>query len=434
TFYETDAGSHTYRLAFTPGTRGEQWVKARSGGIESAQAVITVTNASPGTATPTNPTNGEHCGLTPTLRLMPFDDPDETSHDSTHWQVATDDAFNSIIWDSGEGSVAVTLVMPSGVLAENTSYWWRARFKDDSGDAETEWGSWSSPAAFHTAYAFPFTDDFSSDRGWQGLAAQGWNVGAAVAGGGENGFPDPAEDTTLTGDNGILGYRIGGDYEPDADVRTTSPPIDCSTAEIVELSFQRWLGVEKNDWAHATIEVSNDGEAWHTVWANSGGDLADSEWTQLTYDITPHAAGKATVYVRFGMGPMHMAYPFCGWNIDDLELRAGLPDLVSVTFTCPDQDIQVGDVFTVQVHVAENSTEVSGVLGGAFDFVLPEGMAHYAGPWSTTNNMVAPFTTMKTGARHADRIDQLGGMTTETGHGNGTPVLFASIPFQADRA
>ncbi|MCK5802680.1 MAG: hypothetical protein KAI66_07605, partial [Lentisphaeria bacterium] len=176
TFYETDAGSHTYRLAFTPGTRGEQWVKARSGGIESAQATITVTNASPDTATPDSPTNGAYCGLSPTLRLLPFGDPDETAHDGTHWQVATDQGFSAIIWDSGEGSAATTLVMPSGVLAENTSYWWRARFKDDSGDAGTEWGGWSIPAAFHTAYAFPFTDDFSADRGWQGLAGQGWSI------------------------------------------------------------------------------------------------------------------------------------------------------------------------------------------------------------------------------------------------------------------
>ncbi|NOY81426.1 MAG: hypothetical protein GXP31_10535, partial [Kiritimatiellaeota bacterium] len=47
TFYETDAGTHTYRLAFTPGTRGEQWLTARSGDVTSPPAALTVVNASP---------------------------------------------------------------------------------------------------------------------------------------------------------------------------------------------------------------------------------------------------------------------------------------------------------------------------------------------------------------------------------------------------
>ncbi len=434
TFYETDAGSHLYRLAFTPGTRGDQWVKAHSGAIESPAATVTVTNAPPAAPIAKTPTGGVWSGLTPNLRTETYVDPDETTHAATRWQVAADAAFSSVIWDSGEGAAATSITIPAGVLAQNTTYWWRARFKDNSGDAATEWGPWSTPAAFRTAYAFPFTDDFSTDRGWQGLAPGQWMIGPATPGGGAYGFPDPAEDTSPTDDNGILGYNIGGDYPPDADAAAVSPPIDCSTADIVELSFQRRLGVEKNDWARAAIDVSSDGLTWNTVWANSGDDLTDDQWVRLTYDITPYAAGRPTVFIRFAMGPMRMAYPYCGWNIDDLEVRAGAPDIVSVALSCPETNVKVGDTFHVEVYVSENSPDVSGVLGGAFDFDLPQTLAHYYGPYYTRDCMVAPFTEMKTGARYTERIDQLGGLSTETGHGNGTPVLFASIPFKADKA
>jgi hypothetical protein len=434
TYYETDNGTHTYRLAFTPKTRGTQSLVAWDDNVASASAQIEVTNAAPATPIPSAPVDGQYTGLRPTLRFESFEDIDLATHAASHWQIATDADFSAITWDSGATAADIAVIIANGVLAEATSYWWRVRVKDSSGDAPTEWSQWSTPAQFKTAYALPFSDNFGSNKGWLGLRAGEWEIGPARAGGGQNGLPDPALDATDTEDNGVLGYNLGGDYLPNADATATSPAIDCSQAEIVELSFQRHLGVEGDDWGHASLLVSSDGTTWNTVWANPSDTVDDQEWTSLTYDITPYAAGKSTVFLRFSMGPMTMSYPYRGWNIDDLDVKAGAAGLVELSAVIPEQDIQVGDIFTLEVYVTEHSDDVSGVLGCIVDVDFPETLVHYYDPYYPKNAVQSPFTLYRTGAKNSDTVTGVGGATTETGHGDGAPVLLARMRFMADRA
>ena len=105
-----------------------------------------------------------------TLTCAPFTDADDAGHAATQWQVAEDASFAAVVWDSGQAAAAITTPVPGGALSPWTPYFWRARFQDGSGDAGTEWSPWSEPEEFRTAHAFPFTDDFSEDKGWTGYA------------------------------------------------------------------------------------------------------------------------------------------------------------------------------------------------------------------------------------------------------------------------
>lgn len=194
-----------------------------------------------------------------------------------------------------------------------------------------EAGNWSVPFSDEICYQpvqpFPFSDDFSTDKGWCGFGGGRWQRGLAASGGGENGNPDPEDD--WTGEGFILGYALGGDYPNDLDEEDsiTSPPIDCSGEEQVFLRFRRYLNVEGNDSDHARIYLSSDGIDWKLMWENPEAELADDRWTQVVYDISSRAAHQRTVYIRFSMGPTNEAGRYSGWNIDEIEVisRAAAP-------------------------------------------------------------------------------------------------------------
>ncbi|MGB9629585.1 MAG: DUF7619 domain-containing protein, partial [Thermodesulfobacteriota bacterium] len=103
--------------------------------------------------------------------------------------------------------------------------------EDHVGNRETEiqLAEASTAVAQSNSYPLPFFDDFSTDKGWEGFEAGGWERAPAVVGGGrEFGYPDPEKDRSPTLDNYILGYKIGGDYSNNLEEKSIiSPPIDC---------------------------------------------------------------------------------------------------------------------------------------------------------------------------------------------------------------
>jgi hypothetical protein len=169
-------------------------------------------------------------------------------------------------------------------------------------------------------------DDFSTDTGWTGFAPNRWERGPAMAGGGEFGFPDPAQDTTATDDNMLLGYHIGGDYENSISAPRwiTSPVIDCSDFRDVNFSFQRWLNVESNVFDEASIEVY-DGTRWTQLWSNPGFAVTDQNWTLQEFDVSSYADENGEFQVRFGIGPTDFSWRYSGWNIDDFVV-SGKPE------------------------------------------------------------------------------------------------------------
>jgi len=174
-----------------------------------------------------------------------------------------------------------------------------------------------------------YYDDFSSNLGWTGLGGSAeWTIGQATGGmGGDSyGNPDPASDHSPTSDNKVLGNDLtpgtGGDYN--ASISTTywvtSPTIDCSNYTGVEFRFYRWLGVERDLYDHAYMQVYN-GSSWIQLFDNGTTTIDESAWGEQYYDVSSTADGNANFKIRFGMGSTDYAWQYCGWNIDDIEIK-----------------------------------------------------------------------------------------------------------------
>lgn len=219
------------------------------------------------------------------------------------------------------------------------------------------------------AYSFPL----DTDPGW--TMEPGWQFGVPQAGGGDHGGPDPVSGRT--GAN-VLGFNLAGDYPnnlPLTSLRTGA--IDCSGLDRVTVKFWRWLGVEQPSYDHAYFSVSNDGVNWTTVWQNTG-EVADTEWTRVEYDVSAVADGQATVYLAWTMGPTDTSWTYCGWNLDDIEiwgLDASPSDLV-LTVTPHALPISIpanGGTFNYEVML-ESTDPVTFIV--VIDAVLPSGNAY----------------------------------------------------------
>ncbi len=161
-----------------------------------------------------------------------------------------------------------------------------------------------------------FFDDFETDLGWTFAGGQ-WARGNPTGGGGAYGSPDPSGG--YSGSN-VLGYNLNGDYANNIpQYHVTSPSIDCSGLDNMQLRFQRWLGVEEPAYDHAYLRISTDGSSWTTVWENNK-TIEDDSWTEQIIDVSSYADNQATVYIRFTMGTTDGGWTWCGWNIDDIAL------------------------------------------------------------------------------------------------------------------
>ncbi len=144
-----------------------------------------------------------------------------------------------------------------------------------------------------------------------------WEFGEPTGQGGDHGGPDPSQG--FTGNN-VYGYNLNGDYQNNLPEKyLTTSAIDCTDLYGVQLSFQRWLGVEDPEYDHAYVRVSADGDNWTTVWANDE-EITDYDWVPVTLDISDVADDQPEVYVRWVMGTTDIGWEYCGWNIDDVSI------------------------------------------------------------------------------------------------------------------
>jgi hypothetical protein len=436
-FYAAEQGVHTFGYRVSFGSTGSQWLRVADGAAQGEQSGIVVLNGPPTAPTPVSPADWGWARVVAALQASPFADVNGNHHAASRWQVSTDSGFASLAWDSGESSAATTVSVPAGRLVPGTTYYWRVRYKDDSGDPASCWSAWSDAAApawrFVTSYPLPFTDDFSRDLGWSGLAPPGWTRGPATAGGGLYGNPDPGTDHSASADNQVLGFALGADYPeimPAQEV--VSPALDCTGQAVVELSFWRWLGVDGNEWAEAGVYASHDGLDWVPVWQNQATPVSDSEWTLVTYDLTAVAANQPNVFLKFSLGPTYMAFPYCGWNLDDLTVTALTGELARVWLEASATEAMVGTDFTVNLYVQEDSPDAAGFRGGPLDVQFSAAQVGYAGDLDSNVVIQPPFNQYGTsGSLQPGRIDELGGATTASGLGDGSPVLYAVLTFRA---
>ncbi|GAF78500.1 unnamed protein product, partial [marine sediment metagenome] len=169
------------------------------------------------------------------------------------------------------------------------------------------------------------------DPGW---TTEGqWEFGVPLGGGSH--CYDPTSGHTGTN---VYGYNLSGDYANSIPAYyLTTTALDCSGYENLALNFWRWLGVESASYDHATVEVSNDGSIWSTVWDHTGGSFCDGAWIECDYDISSVADDQSTVYIRWTMGPTDGSVTYPGWNIDDICLLGDLMDDLHIT---PSEDFE----------------------------------------------------------------------------------------------
>jgi parallel beta-helix repeat protein len=139
-------------------------------------------------------------------------------------------------------------------------------------------------------------------------------------GGTQHGNPDPSKGYTSSN---VYGVNLNGDYDhttTGGPYYVTAGPFDCSLYKNVSLKFARWLNTDEPAYVESTVEVSNDGTSWAIVWEHTErAEITDDSWRMVKYDISSVADEQATVYIRWGYEILPEAYPYSGWNIDDIE-------------------------------------------------------------------------------------------------------------------
>jgi len=155
----------------------------------------------------------------------------------------------------------------------------------------------------------------------------------------------PAEPGSGSG-GPLLVYQKNGDYEVNIDpaAYVTTLPINCSAATSVQLSFLRSLTVEDAYFDQATVQVSNTGSSWTTIYTNptagkakatdNTSNLTDNSWHLVSYDISAVADKKAAVQIRWGLksnnnnanGGSTAVAGLRGWAIDDITLTGASGD------------------------------------------------------------------------------------------------------------
>jgi len=221
-----------------------------------------------------------------------------------------------------------------------------------------------------------FAEDFSFEQGWTGLGGTGeWQIGPAVGGTGGSGAGDPSLDHTPTSDNYLLGNDLtssDGSYNSSMSTTywITSPYLDCSGFNEVQLSFYRWLGVESSTYDHAFLQVF-DGASWVTLFENSG-TIDESSWNEQLYDVSIYADSNPDFQIRFGIGPSDGSVTYCGWNIDDIILTGygqstgGEPDLAYTPSDLSDS-LQPGMSDQKIIKVYNNGTALLRIMFSSSD-------------------------------------------------------------------
>ncbi len=171
-----------------------------------------------------------------------------------------------------------------------------------------------------------FADSFETNLGWTFAGTAEWEQRNPLGKGGGNtipGQPKPQPDpTTAFAGTKVMGNDLTGtgpsigNYESNQDAIATSPAINCSDAVAVSLQFARWLNVLPQD--IASVEVSNNGTTWTTIYSVSDGIDATS-WTLVSYDVSAIADRSPNFRVRFRL-ISNQVVNGAGWTVDDLRL------------------------------------------------------------------------------------------------------------------
>jgi uncharacterized repeat protein (TIGR01451 family) len=225
-----------------------------------------------------------------------------------------------------------------------------------------------------------------------------WQFGQpAGLGGTQYGHPDPTAGATGTN---VFGINLNGDYSLTTGTSNymTAGPFDFTGFTGVSLHFQRWLNSDFQPFVFETLEVSTDGTNWNTVWDNGQSEAADSSWTPVAYDISAWADNHSNVYVRWGHRvASSLAFPYSGWNIDDVEFWGNPPPRLSINVPAAadvSSGVQIGTVIATPPSVTNLTvtlTSSDAAVAGVPNFiVIPAGQSNAVFNIALTNELSAP--------------------------------------------
>ncbi len=280
----------------------------------------------------------------------------------------------------------------------------------------------SSPKASATII---WSDGFETDKGWtmNGEWERGKPEGLGASWFG-SANPDPS--SAFEGSN-VIGVDLSsnGRYQNNISASNkqiaTSPVIDCSIYKNIHLTFERWLGVERNNYDHARIDVF-DGTTWQNVWQNGTSTINEDAWTYIDIDVSAYADGNPKFQVRFSIGSTDRSVNYCGWNIDDLKITGDLNGSNSLVAGATAEPATIASTVNTESDASIN-----------FDFkITDDGSTPAFDTKNTlinsiiinqgTGNDIADWTQAIEGAEITD------GTTTYFGTINTDNITFSSLP------
>ncbi|MEM1031783.1 MAG: hypothetical protein AAF928_01490 [Myxococcota bacterium] len=145
-----------------------------------------------------------------------------------------------------------------------------------------------------------------------------WEVGPAMMGMSD----DPAEDSSPSSDNRVLGVNLGGDYSVGGstlfEVFIPLTFIPSTPMGTTTLTFQRWLNAgPDSESPHSADIVDSTNMSVLNILQTGGLGIADNKWTEEVVDLTNLGPGSLRLRLRYQV-TNGAAIPQGGWNIDDV--------------------------------------------------------------------------------------------------------------------
>jgi hypothetical protein len=231
------------------------------------------------------------------------------------------DVFGNIVGEADAGYTHAILWQPIlPVCSEQIP-------SDLNGDCKVDFEDFAIMASHWLQKGYVKITKFAFDTNSIWTTQGQWQFGEPLGMGGSlHGYPDPNQG--FTGQN-VYGVNLNGDYDlaVGGPYYLTAGPFNCSEYGQIELYFARWLNSDASNYVKCTVEVSNNGGDWQIIWINpSDTEITDNQWKQQYFDISGVADRQPTVYIRWSYQIISdRAFPYSGWNIDDMELQ-GLPN------------------------------------------------------------------------------------------------------------
>jgi len=190
---------------------------------------------------------------------------------------------------------------------------------DDGDECTVDWCDASGAHA--TGDKKVFEETFAD--GALGWTFEGdWEIGPAIASSDQTfGGGDPDADHSPSDDEGLAGTTIGGaTTAPVGTTRLVSPPLGVPPPPkggYAQLQFWRFANLPAG--RRAAVLVADD--ATETIlWESDAGGIQDSEWREVTLDLTPH--WSATSRLIFAVIQGDAGLPTAsGFSVDDVEIH-----------------------------------------------------------------------------------------------------------------